>query len=269
MHGLGNDFVILDARGRDVQINEKQIIRIADRHFGVGCDQIVILRPANTDGAEVLLDMYNSDGSSLRACGNATRCVARQLMQETGRDVALIETVSGILTAQRHAEGVRIDMGPAYLDWKDIPLSQPADTLLLDTGIDDLPAAVAVSMGNPHVVFFVEDAEEIDLAGLGPRLEHHPLFPQRANVEFAQIISPGMIRMRVWERGTGITKACGSGACAVLVAAVRRGLCAHRADVLLDGGVLQVEWLDNGHVIMTGPASFSFSGELSDELLAS
>jgi diaminopimelate epimerase len=205
----------------------------------------------------------NADGGEVEACGNASRCVADLVMRETGRDNIVIETVAGLLDAQRASGGrIAVDMGVARLDWRDIPLAEPQDTARLALSLGPLKDPVAVSMGNPHAVFFVDDAEGVDLKSLGPVLEHHKLFPERANIGVAQVIDRGRIRLRVWERGTGITLACGTGACAALVAAARRGLTDRKAIVVVDGGELEIEWLNDGHVLMTGPVAVSFTGEL-------
>ncbi|MDE1149520.1 MAG: diaminopimelate epimerase [Azospirillaceae bacterium] len=270
MHGLGNDFVVLDARRDPLSLTGAQARAIADRHFGVGCDQLIILEPPQSAGADVFMRILNPDGSESGACGNATRCVAALVATEgAGRDTLTVETISGLLPAVRHADGtVTVDMGPARLDWQQIPLAEPADTLSLDVSAGPLANPCVVNMGNPHAVFFVDDAEAVDLPTWGPQLEHHTAFPQRANIEVASVIAPGRVRMRVWERGAGITLACGSGACATLVAAVRRGLTDAKAEIVMDGGALTIEWRADGHVLMTGPVATSFSGELSDSLLA-
>jgi diaminopimelate epimerase len=253
MHGCGNDFVILDERARPLGITPAHAVALADRHTGIGCDQLIVLEPGNP----VFMRIYNPDGSQAGACGNATRCVADILMRETGRDEVTIRTISGDLPATRRADGVlEVDMGPARLDWTDIPLARPMDTLRLD--LPGEPAAV--SMGNPHVTYF--DADLDSIAERGPRLEHDPLFPQRANIGFVQVIDPGTIRLRVWERGAGLTLACGSGACATLVNAHRRGLTHRRAQVLVDGGALDITWRDDGHVLMAGPIATVFTGTL-------
>lgn len=267
MHGLGNDFVILDARVQSFQLSPRQVARIADRHKGVGCDQLIILDIPRQPDADVFMHIFNPDGSDGGACGNATRCVAWLEMQARGREKIIIETGAGLLKTHKHNDCFSVDMGEAKTGWKDIPLSQDMDTLAVNVNVASLPPATCVNMGNPHAVFFMDDVERLDVAALGAKAEHHILFPKRTNVEFAQIIDKGHIRMRVWERGAGLTMACGSGACATLVAAVRRGLTERKADIILDGGTLQIEWLENGHVLMTGPVAFSFAGELSDALL--
>ncbi len=270
MHGLGNDFVILDARMGPLPatFDAARVAAIADRHTGVGCDQLVVIEPARNATADAWMTIYNADGSRVAACGNATRCVARLLMAENGRDWVVIETEAGLLDAEARADGlVAVDMGAARLDWREVPVARAMDTLHLDLTAGPLADPVGVSMGNPHAVFFVEDAAAIDLAAWGPGLERDPLFPERANIEVAQILGDGRIRMRVWERGTSITRACGTGACATLVAAARRGLAGRSAELVLDGGSLHIEWMADDHVMMTGPAVLSFSGRLDRELL--
>lgn len=261
MHGIGNDFVVLDARVRALELTVAQAKILADRRWGVGCDEILIIeRPR--DGGDAFMGVRNADGSVAENCGNGARCVADLLMNETGKSKILLETLGGPVTATRAAKGlVSIDMGPARLKWNEIPLAKDLDTLRLPISEGPLSEPVAVSMGNPHMVFFVPDAEAVDLDKLGPKLEHHPLYPQRANVEVVQAMSRTHLRMRVWERGSGITMACGTGACAVAVAAVRRGLAERSVKVMLDGGDLEIEWREaDGHVIMTGPATHAFSG---------
>lgn len=263
MHGAGNDFVVLDARSRPWDIDGAAAMRLADRRTGIGCDQLIVVGPARQPGADAFMTIFNPDGSEVSACGNATRCVAWMLMGETGTGYATIETRAGLLTAQAAGPSrVAVDMGPARLDWDQIPLAHAMDTLHLPVSEGALADPVGVGMGNPHAVFFVPDAEAVSLSELGPRLEHHALFPERCNIEAAQILGPERIRMRVWERGAGITLACGTGACATLVAAARRGLTGRKADIVLDGGVLTIEWLDNGHVMMTGPVALAFTGAL-------
>lgn len=268
MHGLGNDFVVVDNRNARLEIGAAAARAIGDRHRGVGFDQLLILESATNPAADLFMRIRNPDGSEAEACGNGTRCVAAKVMDETGRDALNIETVVGVLEARLGTDGlVTVDMGPANLDWADIPLAEAADTLHLDIQTGPLRDPVAVNMGNPHMVFFVDDAEAIDMAALGPELEHHPLFPERTNVEAVSLIGPDRIRMRVWERGAGITQACGSGACAVGVAAARRELTGRRVEVVLDGGPLTIAWRDDGHVLMTGPVATSFQGRLDPSLL--
>jgi diaminopimelate epimerase len=267
MHGLGNDFVVIDARARPVAVSDAQARAIADRKTGVGCDQFIIIEPPANGVADAAMRIHNADGGEVEACGNASRCVARLLMQEKGTRRVTLDTAAGRLIAEDAGEGrIAVDMGLARLDWRDIPLAREMDTLHLDLSQGPLRDPVAVNVGNPHAVFFVPDAEVIDLDTLGPQLEHHPLFPERANIEAASVLSRRRIRMRVWERGVGITRACGTGACATLVAAARRGLAERRAEILLDGGPLEIEWLADDHVRMTGPVATSFTGTLDPSL---
>ncbi len=270
MHGLGNDFVVIDTRKAEGTgpLSLARMRRIADRRLGIGCDQVIILGIPRTGNADAFMSMFNADGGEISACGNATRCVARLLMEETGRDTATIQTRADLLLATRTVDGlITVDMGEPRQDWAEIPLAEPADTLSLNITFGPLSKPVAVSMGNPHAVFFVPHVDEIDLAELGPLIEHHPLFPERTNVEIVECLDQSRLRMRVWERGTGITSACGTGACAALVAAVRRGLIPGRqAEVVLDGGSLFIEVLENGRVMMTGPATKVATGTLAPEL---
>jgi diaminopimelate epimerase len=263
MHGLGNDFVVIDARKHAIALDEAAARRIADRRRGVGCDQVIVIEPARNGHADAFMRIRNSDGGEVGSCGNATRCVASLLMAESGKKTARLETLAGVLEAEAHGEAIAVDMGPARFDWRDIPLSEPRDTLHLNLSAGPLKDPCAVSMGNPHAVFFVQDAEAIDLATLGSKLEHDKLFPERANIGVAQVVAPDRIRLRVWERGAGLTLACGTGACAALVAANRRGLAKRAAMLLLDGGALDIEWRDDGHVIMSGPVATSFTGTFS------
>jgi diaminopimelate epimerase len=280
MHGLGNDFAVFDLRdeagggdsaapGRLARIGAAEARAIADRRTGVGCDQVILLERPRAKLADVFMRIRNADGGEVESCGNGARCVAALLMKETGRDHVIIETVAGLLDAEAAPGGrVSVDMGPARLDWREIPLARAVDTLHLGIELGPLSDPVAVNIGNPHAVFFVADAEAIDMAALGPVLERHPMFPERANIEAATVLSPTRIRMRVWERGAGITRACGTGACATLVAAVRRQLSERKATVVLDGGELEIEWLPDNHVRMTGPVAVSFTGRLDASLLA-
>jgi len=266
MHGLGNDFIVLDARAHPLALTAADVVALADRHTGIGADTIVVIEPTEEEEAEIFVRFVNADGGEISTCGNATRCVAALLFAETGRDHVRIASAAGLLEAWKAPAGVAVDMGRPRLGWRDIPLACAADTISLPVE-SPYPPPVGVNIGNPHAVFFVDDAEAVDVAGLGPAIEYAPLFPERVNVEFATIQAPGRIRMRVWERGVGVTRACGSGACATLVAAVRRGLSARKAVLALDGGELTVEWRDDDHVIMTGPAATSFTGEIDDSLL--
>ncbi|KIN62608.1 Diaminopimelate epimerase [Sulfitobacter noctilucicola] len=261
MHGLGNDFVVVDSRDQNHEISPALAKGIAHRQFGVGFDQLAVI----TNGAgDAHLTFYNADGSTAAACGNATRCIARHLMSESGKERLHLTTDRGDLAAVDMGQGITaVNMGQPQLDWDEIPLASAMDTLHLP--IDGDPAGTG--MGNPHCTFFVEDAEGIDLAAFGPTIENHPLFPQRTNVQVAQIIGTDHIRMRVWERGVGITLASGSSSCATAVAAARRGLTSKEVKIELDGGTLDIDWRDDG-VWMIGPSAHVFSGTLTAEFLA-
>lgn len=261
-HGAGNDFVVIDSRHSPRAVTTPALARaLGDRHRGVGFDQLAEIRPAANHDFQ--LDFWNADGSRAGACGNATRCVSDYMMRQTGQTAIRLVTARGDLAAVRLADGrVSVNMGPPQLAWDQVPLAQAADTLHLPLAGD--PAAVG--MGNPHLVFFVPDAEAVDLPGVGPAWEHDPLFPKRTNVEFASLTGPDRLRMRVWERGAGITLACGSGACATAVAAHRRGLTGRQVVLDLDGGVLEIDWRDDG-VWMTGPVAHVFDGVLAQAFL--
>ncbi len=267
MHGLGNDFVIVDARERAAPLPARTIRTIADRRFGVGCDQLIRLEPSLKGDA--FMRIWNPDGSEAEACGNGTRCVARLLMEETGRDDAGIETQFGLLKARRRGDEMfDVDMGEPRLGWQDIPLATPSDTLQVDLGDVAPSAATCVSMGNPHAVLFVEDCDAVDLPTTGPLLEGHSLFPRRANISFATVETESKVRARVWERGAGATFACGSAACAIAVAGHRRGLTQRHVTVALPGGELDLDWHENGHVHLAGPASLVCRGTLMPEIMA-
>jgi diaminopimelate epimerase len=268
MHGLGNDFVVLDQRRDPYPIDVAAARALADRHTGIGCDQLLLLEPPRDARAQVFMRILNPDGSEAEACGNGTRCVARLVAAETGRRVAVIETAAGLLPATIDAAGIpTVDMGEPRFDWRDIPLSREMDTLHADLRCGPLFDPVCTNMGNPHATFFVDDAEEVDLVAYGPSLEHDALFPQRANIGVAAVRGRDSIRFRVWERGAGITRACGSGACAAMVAAHRRGLVGDRVTVTLDGGDLEIAWPGNGSVLMSGPTTLSFEGTFDAALL--
>ncbi len=267
MHGLGNDFVVIDSRAKKIALDDARVKAIADRHKGVGFDQLIVLEPAPDKSADVFFRFLNSDGSEAGACGNGTRCVADLVLREKNAAELTIQTRAGLLHAKRDDGGtVSVDMGPARLDWREVPLAQACDTLHVPLSLGPLADPVATGMGNPHATFFVPDAEAIDLATLGPKLEHHPIFPERANIGIAQILDATTLRLRVWERGAGITLACGSGACAATVAAIRRDLIpGRRARIVVDGGAngggsLDIEWRADGRVQMAGPVALSFSG---------
>jgi len=266
MNGLGNDFVVVEACSAPFAPSAADVRAIADRASGIGCDQLIAIEPA--DDADARVRFWNADGEEVAACGNGTRCVGWLLMQASGADQAVIETKAGRLLATRAGERlVSVDMGKPGLDWRDIPLAREQDTRALDVALYDDPALATapgcVSMGNPHVVFFTPDIEAAPIRTAGPMVEHHPLFPEGVNVGFAQVLGRDRIRLRVWERGAGLTQACGTGACAALVAAARRDLTDRTAVLMLDGGELLVEWrASDDHVIMTGPAAVDFAGEL-------
>lgn len=260
MHGLGNDFVVVDARVHAVTMTPTLARAISDRHCGVGFDQLAVITPGMRDAH---LTFYNADGSTAGACGNATRCIARYLMDETGRDCLVLTTERGELAARDVGDGLTsVNMGAPQLRWDEVPLASEMDTLQLP--IEGAPTATG--MGNPHCTFFVDDAEAVVLDQFGARYEHHPLYPQRANVQVAQIIGPDHIRMRVWERGVGITLASGSSSCATAVAAARRGLTGRKVQIDLDGGTLWIDWRDDG-VWMTGPTAHVFNGTFTPAFL--
>ena len=262
MHGLGNDFVVIDAREGEVALSKKIISGIADRHFGVGFDQLAVISKGEFDAH---LTFYNADGSGSLACGNATRCIARYLMDETSKENLILTTMHGQIPAVDLGNGVTsINMGKPGLEWNQVPLSENIPTLELP--IEGSPTATG--MGNPHCTFFVEDAEKINLEEMGPKFENHPLFPERTNVQFASIIARDQIRMRVWERGAGVTLASGSSSCATAVAANRKGLTEKKVQIELDGGILSVDWREDG-VWMTGPTMQVFTGSFSKEFLKS
>jgi diaminopimelate epimerase len=264
MNGLGNDFVVVEAKSVPFTPTTEQVRAIASRAGGIGCDQVIALE--GSERGDIFMRIWNADGGEVSACGNAARCVGWLMLEATGRLEARIETAAGVLSAVRSGDKtVTIDMGEPGLGWRDIPLARAMGTrevqLRVFSATPRLPGAV--SMGNPHIVFFVADAERVRADRIGPKIERHPLFPQRVNVGFAQIKAPDRIRLRVWERGAGLTKACGTGACAAVVAAHRRGLVDLAVTVETDGGELQVEWrgADN-HVYMTGPVAVEYTGRL-------
>ncbi len=265
MHGAGNDFVVLDGRATPVSLSMAAVRRIADRRLGVGCDQLIIIEPDGA-GADAFMRILNSDGTESGACGNATRCVAALIAEETGARQLTIRTEGGLLRAEILGPAlVEVDMGAPKLEWGDIPLAGPADTLHLNLAMGPVADPAACSMGNPHATFFVEDLVHLPVESIGPALERHKIFTDRANIGFAQIEAPDRIRLRVWERGAGLTMACGSGACAALVNAHRRGLAESRATVIMDGGDLMITWDQaTQHVLMRGPAETAFAGVLPE-----
>jgi diaminopimelate epimerase len=267
MNGLGNDFVVVEARSQPFAPSEAEARAIADRADGIGCDQLIAIEASPR--ADAFMRIWNADGGAVEQCGNAARCVGWLLMEATGRDAARLDSPAGVLLVER-AEGgrVTVDMGKPGLDWSDIPLAEPMDTrgIELQVGPIDNPllhTPGCVSMGNPHVIFFVPDADVAPVREVGSMIEHHRLFPERTNVEFCQVKSRDRLRVRVWERGVGVTRACGTGACAALVAAHRRNLCDRKATVEMDGGDLVIEWrAADDHVLMTGPVEVEFTGQL-------
>jgi len=258
MHGLGNDFVVFDAREGAVAMSLARARAIANRHEGVGCDQLILIEPSEI--ATARMRIWNADGSEVESCGNATRCVAMLL-----GDGATIETLGGILDTRIEGSGASVDMGAPRFEWDAVPLAYPMDTLALPLAWDSVETArapMALSVGNPHVILFVADTDALDIEALGRPIEHDPVFPERVNVNFATVESPDRIRLRVWERGSGATLACGTGACATAVAAIRSGQARSGVTVALPGGDLIIDWQPGGTIRMTGSATHVFSGEL-------
>ncbi len=259
MHGLGNDFVVLDSRARSLPEITRSIARaLADRHTGIGCDQLILLTPS--DNADFAMRIFNHDGGEVEACGNATRAVGLLV----GGD-AYIQTTAGVLHTCKTDSGIAVDMGVPHFEWDEIPLGYPMDTLSMPVGWEDLERPAAVNVGNPHVVFFIEDSDAVLLDEIGPIIEHDPLFPERVNVNVATVEDRQTVRLRVWERGVGLTRACGTGACATAVAAMRRGLVEREVTVHLPGGALRIGWGEDQRITMTGPASESFRGSFEWE----
>jgi len=267
MHGLGNDFVVFDARKTPLALDAAGVRAIADRRRGIGCDTVIVIE-TDKDGADAFLRFYDADGSEVEACGNGSRCIAMLLTEETGKAVIRIGSRGGLMECRKAGDLFTVDYGPPQLDWREIPMAQAVDTQSFALEVDGffdkaLNEASAAAIGNPHVVLFVENAEEAPVDRLGPAIENHPWFPARTNVEFVETRSETEIRMRVWERGVGITEACGTGACAVVIAGHRRGLTGRKVSVELDGGILDIEWREeDDHIVMTGPAVLSFEGDV-------
>lgn len=253
MHGLGNDFVVLDGRETALAMNPVFAAALADRRTGIGCDQVIVLVPSSA--ADLGMRIFNADGSEVESCGNASRAIGMMLGQP-----ARIETLGGIVASEPRPGGASVDMGKPRFEWQDIPLAYGMDTLAMPVGWEDLESPSAVNVGNPHVIFFVDDCDAVDLARLGPLIERDPLFPERINVNVASLAGPDHLRLRVWERGAGLTRACGTGACATAVAAIRRGLTGREVGVTLPGGTLSIAWPMGGQVRMSGPASESYRG---------
>jgi diaminopimelate epimerase len=256
MHGLGNDFIIFDARDRPLALSAAQIQRLSHRQTGIGCDQLIVMEPSTR--ADVFMRIYNADGSQVSACGNASRCVA----ELAGRTHTSIETQAGVLEAHVEGKIPTVDMGEPKFGWQDIPLAMAMDTHHMPVGWDLLGDPIAVNVGNPHVIFFVPDVRKVDLERQGPLIERDHLFPERVNVNVAQIVGRQEIHLRVWERGAGLTLACGTGACATTVAAVRRKLTERRVMVHLPGGVLTIEYTEQGRILMGGPVATAFTGSV-------
>ena len=272
MHGLGNDFVIIDARQNSCALSPEGVQAIADRQNGIGCDQVILLESPQSKthlrDADVLMHIFNVDGSRAYACGNATRCVANIIMLENTQTNVKIAIGDAILTAEKLSNGlIAVDMGCPKFDWRDIPLSSEQNTLNFNIKNSPFQNVAAVNMGNPHCVIFVDDADAVELDKIGPTLECHELFPERVNIGIAQIKNAGLLRLRVWERGSGITQACGSGACAAAVSAHRRDLTGRKVIVELDGGNLTIDWHTDNRVMMTGPTATSFKGTFNTSLI--
>ena len=258
MHGLGNDFVVIDTREAPCPMSARRAAALADRHTGIGCDQLVVLEPSSA--ADVRMRIFNHDGGEVEACGNATRAIGLLLGGSS-----TIETLGGLLRVDAASSGVSVDMGEPRFDWDRIPLAYAMDTLAMPVGWEDLDGPSAVNVGNPHAIFFVPDCDAVDLARLGPVIETDPLFPERVNVNVATVESPSRIRLRVWERGAGLTRACGTGACATAVAAMRRKLASPEVTVALPGGELVIAWREGGSIAMTGPAALAFEGTFESD----
>ncbi|RYE87188.1 MAG: diaminopimelate epimerase [Hyphomicrobiales bacterium] len=275
MNGLGNDFVVVDARASGQRFSAEQVRKISDRATGIGADQMIVMERPQADGVDVFMRIYNQDGGEIDACGNASRCIAALVAGEVGRDSITLQTNAGLLFAQVHGEVVTVDMGKPRFDWDQIPLAEEfADTTGIELQIGPIDAPIlhtpsVVNVGNPHAIFWVDDVERFELGRFGPLLENHPIFPERANITLAQVISRDRIKIRVWERGAGLTRACGTAACATGVAAARKGLANRKVQVDLPGGPLTIEWRESdNHILMTGAWSLDGQGVLSEALAA-
>lgn len=264
MHGLKNHFVITDARENPYRPDDKEIIRICDPQTGVGADQLIIMEPARDSSADVFMRILNIDAREVEACGNATLCVAWLIMEEQKRDAVTVETLAGLIECRR-AGAMRVScaMGQVTMDWRRIPLAEERDTCHLDLQFGPLHDAAALAIGNPHVVFFVDDLDDIDLATIAPRIQQHSLFPNQVNVGVAQMLGDERLRLKVFERGAGLTTACGSGACVAAYAALARGLTdARTITVEMPAGAVTIDITDDGTAVMTGPVAYSFCGYL-------
>lgn len=275
MNGLGNDFVVVDARTQKFAVTSDQVRAIANRDTGIGCDQLIVMEAPNMDGPDVFMRIFNAEGGQVDACGNASRCVAGYLAEQLGKDTIEIETNAGLLIGKIEGDQVSVDYGPPKFDWQLIPLSEEfGDTRGIELQIGPIDAPLlhtpsVVNVGNPHAVFWInDDPDNYDLHLFGPLLENHPIFPQRANIELAQVLGPDRIKVRVWERGVGLTQACGTGAMAVAVCAMRKNLVERNVIIDLPGGPLEVEWRESDHhIIMSGPWSVDGTGELPASLM--
>lgn len=275
MNGLGNDFVVVEARTSGRRFSSDEVRRIADRASGIGCDQLIVLERPRVAGADVFMRIYNSDGGEIDACGNASRCVAAIVAEELGRTSVVLETNAGVLAAELRDGLVTVDMGRPRFGWEDIPLAEEfADTTGIELQIGPIDAPIlhtpsVVNVGNPHAIFWVKDVSAHDLGRFGPMLENHPIFPERANISLAQIVSAERVKVRVWERGAGLTLACGTAACAVAVAAARKKLTGRKVTIELPGGDLGIEWrASDDHILMTGPWSLDGRGTIPEALLS-
>jgi len=258
MHGLGNDFAVFDAREQPLAMTPAMAAALADRHTGIGCDQLIVIEPSKQ--ADAFMRIFNADGSEVEACGNATRCVAALI----GHDCT-IETVAGLLNASPGGNGASVDMGAPRFGWDEIPLAYAMDTARLPLGWDMLEGPAAINVGNPHLVFFVPSIDDVPLGEIGPRIETDAVFPNRINVNIAEVVDRSHIRARTWERGAGLTRACGTGACATAVAAISAGLVDGPVEVMLPGGPLVIDWQPGGTIRMTGPAQLAFTGSIAIE----
>lgn len=274
MNGLGNDFVVLDARAQKIALSRQQIIAISDRANGIGCDQLIVMEPDTIDGVDVFMRIYNAEGGEVDACGNATRCIAALVAGEMATDAVSIRTNAGILAARIDGDLVTVDMGVPRFGWEQIPLAEPfADTTGIELQIGPIDAPIlhtpsVVNVGNPHAIFWVDDLDAHDLAKFGPLLENHPIFPERANITLAQVLADDRIKVKVWERGAGLTLACGTAACATAVAAARKGLTERKVTIELPGGPLDIEWrASDDHILMTGPWALDGEGVIPATLL--
>lgn len=275
MNGLGNDFVVVDARASGQRFTAEAVRRISDRRTGIGADQFIVLEKPRAEGVDVFMRIYNADGGEIDACGNASRCVAALVAGELGRRAVTLQTNAGLLAADVADDAVTVDMGVPKFGWDEIPLAEEfADTTGIELQIGPIDAPVlhtpsVVNVGNPHAIFWVkDDPDSYDLGRFGPLLENHPIFPERANISLAQVIGPDRIKVRTWERGAGLTRACGTAACATAVAAARKKLTGRKATIELPGGPLDIHWRESdGHILMTGAWALDGEGVLPDEMV--